>query len=130
MKVGLDVVHMPVATNGCKYLAGIRDDLSGWAEYKAIRKADSKAIAKFVYASWICRYGCPSLIIYDGGPENQGMAKQLFQRYQVKNIQIVPYHPQSNGLIERGHQNIIDALAKLTSNTSVGHWVEHLPAVI
>ena len=130
MKIGLDVVHMPVATNGCKYLAGIRDDLSGWAEYKAIRKADSKAIAKFVYASWICRYGCPSLIIYDGGPENQGMAKQLFQRYQVKNIQIVPYHPQSNGLIERGHQNIIDALAKLTSNTSVGHWVEHLPAVM
>jgi len=130
MKVGLDVVHMPIATNGSRYLAGIRDDLSSWAEYKAIRKADSKSIAKFVSEGWICRYGCPSLIIYDGGPKNQDMAKQLLQRYQIKNIQIVPYHPQSNNLIKQVHQDIIDALAKLTTNGSVGHWIEHLPGVI
>jgi hypothetical protein len=37
-KVGLDVVHMPVATDGCRYMVGMRDDLSGWAEYKALRK--------------------------------------------------------------------------------------------
>ena len=31
-KVGLDVVHMPAATDGSKYMVGMRDDLSGWAE--------------------------------------------------------------------------------------------------
>jgi len=117
MKIGLDVVHMPTATDGCKYLVGIRDDLSGWAEYKAIRKANSRTIAKFIYETWICRYGCPMLIVYDRGPENQGVTKQLFKRYQIKNIQIVPYHPQSNSLVEQGHQNIVDALAKMASGS-------------
>lgn len=130
MKLGRDVVHMPMAIDGCKYLVGIRDDLSGSAQYKAIRKTDSKAIVKFIYEGWIYRYGCPSVMIYDGGPENQGITKLLFKRYRIKNIQIVPYHPQSNGLIELGHQNIVDALAKLTSIGSVAKWVQHLLGVM
>ena len=38
---------------------------------------------------------------------------------------IAAYHPQSNRLIERGHQPIIDALTKLGP-----YWVEHVPAVL
>ena len=38
---------------------------------------------------------------------------------------IAAYYPQSNGLIERGYQPIIDALAKLGQK-----WVEHLLAVL
>ena len=53
MKIGLDVVHMPTASDGNNYLIGLRDDLSGWAEYKAIRQADSRAVAKFLYEGWI-----------------------------------------------------------------------------
>ena len=49
MKIGLDVIHMPTARDGCKYLVGMRDNLSGWADYKAIRKANSRTIAKFIY---------------------------------------------------------------------------------
>src|SRR5258706_3396685 len=47
------------------------------------------------------------------------------QRYNTRNVPIAAYHPQSNGLIERGHQQIIDALAKLGPK-----WVQHLPAVL
>ena len=73
MRIGLDVVHMPTVKDGCKYLVGMCDDLFGWAEYKAIRKANSRTIAKFIYETWICRYGCLMLIVYDGGPEIQGV---------------------------------------------------------
>ena len=131
MKLGLDVVHMPTATDGCKYLVGLHDDLSGWAEYKAIRKANSKTIAKFIYETQICRYGCPAVIVCGGSPKNQGITGQLLKRYGIKNIQIVPYHPQSNGLVERGHQNIVDALAKMTAQSgNVGSWIQHLPAAM
>ncbi|KAF8448101.1 hypothetical protein BDZ91DRAFT_669828, partial [Kalaharituber pfeilii] len=40
-------------------------------------------------------------------------------------VRIAAYHPQLNGLVERGHQSIIDALAKLGKI-----WVRHLPAVL
>ena len=114
-KVGLDIVHMPAATDGSKYMVGMREDLSGWAEYKALRKASSRAVAKFIYEVWMARFGCPLLIVNDGGPENQALTKELLDRFNVRKVQVTAYHPQSNWLVERGHQNNIDALAKLTA---------------
>ena len=122
-KVGLDVVHMP-KNAGFGYLVAMRDDFSGWVEAKAIRHADAKTIAAFIY-EWFCRFGVPGRIVFDGGGENKGVARELMQRYNTHNVPIAAYHPQSNGLIERGHQQIIDALAKLGPK-----WVQRLPAVL
>ena len=72
---------MPRVRDGCKYLMRMHDDLSGWAEYKAIRKANSGTIAKVSYKTWICRYRCPMLILYDSDPNKQGLTKQLLDRY-------------------------------------------------
>ena len=106
------------------YLVAMRDDFSGWVEAKAIRHADAKTIAAFIY-EWFCRFGVPGRIVFDGGGENKGVARELMQRYNTRNVPIAAYHPQSTGLIERGYQPIIDALAKLGQK-----WVEHLPAVL
>ena len=35
---------------------------------------------------------------------------ELLARYNIRNIPIAAYHPQSNGLVERGHQRIIDSV--------------------
>ena len=129
-KVGLDVVHMPAATDASKYMVGMRDNLSGWVEYKALRKASSQAVAKFIYEVWMARFGCPLLIVNDGGPENQALTKELLERFNVRNVQVAAYHPQSNALVERGHQSIVDALAKLMAPWGKpGNWPAHLAAV-
>ena len=126
----MDAVHTPAATDGSKYIVGMRDDLSGWAEYKALRKASSPAVAKFIYEVWMARFGGPLLIVNDGGPENQALAKELLERFNVRNVQVAAYHPQSNGLVERGNQNIVDALAKLTAPSGKpGNLPAHLAAV-
>ena len=128
--MGLDVVHIPAATDGSKYMVGMRDDLSGWAEYKALRKASLRAVAKFIYEVWMARFGYPLLIVNDGGPENHALTKELLERFNVRNVQVAAYHPQSNGLVERGHQNIVDALAKLTAPSGKpGNWPAHLATV-
>ena len=129
-KVGLDVVHMPAATDGSKYMVGMRDDLSGWAEYKALRKASSPAVAKFIYEVWMARFGCPLLIVNDGGPENKALTKELLERFNVRKVQVAAYHPQSKGLVEGRHQNIVDASAKLTAPSGKpGNSPTHLAAV-
>ena len=76
------------------------------------------------------RFGCLLLIVNDGGPENRAPTKELLERFNVRNVQVAAYHPQSNRLVERGHQNIVDALAKLTAPSGkTGNWPAQLAAV-
>jgi len=87
-KVSLDVVHMPMATDGSKYMVHMRDDLSGWAKYKALRQASLRAVAKFIYEVWMSHFVCPLLIVNDGGPENQDLTKWLLEGYDIRNVQV------------------------------------------
>ncbi len=51
----------------------------------------------------------------------------LCQNLQINHISTTAYHPQSNGLVERTHRQIKDALgARLAGN----RWPEHLPWVL
>ena len=110
-KVGLDVIYMPYdGKEG--YLVLARDDLSGYPEGRALEKADSESVAKFLHEEVFCRHGVPRRIVMDVGSENLGLTKLLLLRYGVHGISIAPYHPQSNGLVERGYQTILNALAK------------------
>jgi len=51
--------------------------------------------------------------------------KVLIERHRIKNISIATYHLQSNALVERGYQQIIDGLAKPSPK-----WVKNLPLVL
>jgi hypothetical protein len=127
-KIGLDIVHMPSCA-GKHYLVIARDDLSGWPEARALAKADSASIAKFLWEEVVCRHGCFGRLVVDGGPENKGFVEEFTRRYRIQRVQISAYHPQANGMIERGHKPIIEALARMTTETGQ-LWVHCLPAVL
>src|SRR5579862_3855582 len=110
-KIGLDIVYMPwEGKDG--FIVFARDDLSGWAEARVLESTDSVGVAKFLQEEVICRHGVPRRIVMDGGSENLGFTEELVKKYGMHGISIAPYHPQSNGLVERGHQTIINAIAK------------------
>ena len=83
---------MPTATDGSKYMLGMGDDLSGWAEYKGLRKPSSRVAAKFIDEVWMACFGCPLLIVNDRGPENQALTKELLERFYVRHVQAAEYH--------------------------------------
>ena len=113
-KVGVDVVHMqPV--RGKNYLVVARDDFSGWAEARALSKADSAHVAAFLWEDVICRHGLFRRLVVNGGPENKGLVAALTARYGIKRVAVSAYHPQANGMVKRGHKPIVDALAKMTN---------------
>ena len=69
------------------------------------------------------------VLVTDRGPENEGYLAELARTYGIGHVVMSAYHPQSNGLVERGHKPIVDALSKLTAGGS-GDWVFHLPGVL
>ena len=60
----------------------------------------------------------------DGSSENLDLTKDLLEHYRVQQTIISPYHPQANGLVERGHESIVNSLAKYSEKP--GDWVKHL----
>jgi len=123
-KVGIDIVHMP-ESGGFKFIVFARDDLSGWVEGRAIRAANSRNVAKFIYEDVICRHGCPRRIVMDGGSENMSLTKDLLEHYRIRRTVVSAYHPQANGLVERGHDSIVNSLSKYCAHRP-GDWVQYL----
>ena len=119
-KVYLDVMKMPKA-RGMQWLVACRDDLSGVTECQALRRDTAKAIAKFFYHQIILRYGNVLEVVSDNGPSFHKELKRLLSHYGIKQIMISPYNSQANGVVERGHFNIREALVKL-SKDDISQW--------
>ena len=128
-KIGIDVVYMPWTEDGFGFIVFARDDLSGWVEGRAIKAADSKNVARFIYEEVICRHGCPQRIVLDGGNENLNLTKELLKHYRIKRTVVSAYHPQANGLVERGRDFIVNSLAKYYCK-KLTDWIKYLPLAL
>ena len=127
-KVAVDVTNLP-RCQGKQYLVVARSDLSGWVEARALAINDSKSVAAFLYEDLVCRHGVFQRLVVDGGPENKALVADLAKRYGIHRLVVSAYHPQANGMVERGHKPIVDALGKMTNGGFTG-WIKHLPAVL
>ena len=127
-KVYLDVMNMPPA-RGKRWLVGCRDDLSGVTECKALARDTGKAICKFFLKRIILRYGMVQEVVTDNGPSFGQEFSRLLAQYGIRHIKISPYNSQANGVVERGHYNIREALIKL-SNGNLSQWPLMVPAAV
>ena len=118
--VTIDVVYMP-ACKGKRYLVVARDYTTQWPEAKALAKNDSISVRKFIEEYIFCRWGVPLKMSCDGGPENQGLVKDLQEQLGIARVVSSAYNPQGQGLIERGHKVLVAALKKMT-----GNWTDNL----
>src|ERR1700734_273569 len=123
-KIYTDVMFMPTA-QGFKAIVAARDDLSGASEGRAIKKVNARTIAKFLQEEIVLRYGVPEAIITDNGSEFAGAAQELLRRHDIPQIRISPYNSRANGVVERGHFNIREALVKFCDG-DLKKWPNHV----
>ena len=64
----------------------------------------------------------------DQGSENMDLMKDLLEHYQIQQTITSAYHPQMNGLVECGHDSIVNSLAKYSKKP--GDWVKYLPLAL
>jgi len=127
-KVYLDVMKMPMA-GGKNWIVACRDDLSGVTEAQAIASDNAKTLAKF-FKEWIIyRYGTVDEVVTDNGPSLMGEFAQIVQKFNVRHIKISPYNSQANGVVERGHYNLREAIVKMCAGR-LQDWPEMLPAAV
>ncbi|GET66802.1 DDE-type integrase/transposase/recombinase [Rhizophagus irregularis DAOM 181602=DAOM 197198] len=118
-QIGIDIVGpLPRSKKGNRYIVVAIDYLTKWPEAKALSEATAENVATFIYENIICQHGCPSRILSDRGSHfNNKMIDSLTQRFQIKHHFSTPYHPQTNGLVERFNRTLCEALAKTATDT-------------
>jgi len=127
-KVYIDIMHMPLA-HGYKYIVAAKDDLSGTSEAAPLRNNTAKNLAKFFWEYIYCRYGAPVIAVTDNGPEVKEAFEKLLKRLGIPQIKITPYNHHANGVVERGHFIIREALLK-TCKDKITDWPHRLPEII
>ncbi|MBW0538113.1 hypothetical protein O181_077828 [Austropuccinia psidii MF-1] len=102
----MDVVQ--IKARRWKYLVVARDDLSGWPDTVALTRITAKSVSE-----WICRYGAPKEVTVDREAEFGKELQEAVKR-EGSIIRITtPYYPESQGVVERGHKQLKDALVRM-----------------
>ena len=116
--IGIDYVGpLPVSSKGNKYIIVAIDYLTKWPEAKPVRHNDAKTTVQFVYEDIICRHGCSGEILTDRDTHfNNQLLHELLQKFEIPHRMSTPYHPQTNGLVERFNRTLIEALARTATN--------------
>lgn len=68
-------------------------------------------------------------MIIDRRLKNKDVVAKLAEWYGVKKIVVSAYHSYANGMIECGHNPIIDILSNM-SNRGFTNWIQNLFAVL
>lgn len=109
-KIYVDVMHMGDSPRGHYHLVCARDDLSRACEARALRHNDSHSLMKFFWEEIYCRYGAVGSVVTDNGPEVQAAFMELTKRLNIPHVSISAYNKQANGVVERGHYIIREAI--------------------
>ena len=104
------------------------DRFTRWPEAFPLSTTDTDACARAFILGWVSRFGLPSHITSDRGPQFvSALWTAIAQRLGTKLHRTTAYHPQANGLVERFHRHLKAALrARLTSP----NWIDELPWVL
>ena len=130
-KIGIDLIGLlPLTKNNNRYIVVVIDYGTKWAEARAIPDAAATTIVPFLYEDIICRHGFPKEIISDRGTTFANeLIRTLCQNYQIKHHLSAPYHPQTNGLVERLNRTLCESIAKFVQ-LHKNEWDFYLPSVL
>ncbi|XP_046417416.1 uncharacterized protein LOC124178223 [Neodiprion fabricii] len=90
----------------------------------------AETVAAALYNGWISLFGTPLTITTDQGTQfKSSLFASLARAVGAEKIRTTPYHPQSNGLVERMHRTLKAALmCKLGASHPT--WLQLLPSVL
>ena len=90
----------------------------------------AKTIAKFLYGGYISIFGAPARLLSDRGTSfTSSIIEELCKILGIQQLWTMPYHPQTNWLVERSHQMIMHMIGKLEEDKKAD-WPSHLAEIV
>ena len=123
-RIHIDLLDMPWSTMGHVAICSLVDAATGFIITNPVFDKTSSGVAQTLLENFIPYFGCPKVLVTDKGKENVNSEIALLcSKFNIKHITSSTYHPQSNGLVERRQQMILNFLRKATNSAeSQGNW--------
>lgn len=117
---------MTRTANKNQFLVTAIDYGTGWAYANPI--ASTSALAIILLLKEIIRnHGLPHKVVSDNGSEFLSRELKVYlNKNNIRHSRTTPYHPQTNGLVERFHGTLMNSLRKACSPYNQDLWDEYL----
>lgn len=126
-RLAMDIMGpLPKTQRGNSYIVVITDYFTKWVEAFAIPDMTARTIASALVDGFICRYGAPVSIHTDQGTQFESkLFRNICDLLDIKKTRTTPYHPASDGLVERMNRTLEKMLS---ARVSANHddWDLHL----
>ncbi len=129
----MERVHMDLlgpfnpSHKGNKYILMIIDQFSKWVECISLADQHAETVAQEFLLGLVKTFGCPLEIHTDQGKQFDGnLFKAFCDLLTIKKTRTTPYHPASNGQVERYNRVILQMIRCYVEGNS-RNWDQHLP---
>ena len=120
---------LPRTKQGKKYILVLMDYGTRQPEAKAVSAPTSRAAADMVL-DICCRFGVPKEIFTDRGSHFvNSLLKTVHKKLGIRHITTTPYHPQTDGMVER-FNGTLKSMLKCSLLSFHGQWDQALPLVL
>ena len=128
-RVAIDIVGpLPMTARKKRFILTIMDMATRYPEAKALRRVDTQAILKPLI-NFFSRFGFPAEILSDRGSNfTSKLMKEVTKRLKIEQVLASPYHPESNGALERWHSTLKAMMRK--SGKGRTEWDQLLPMLL
>ena len=112
-KIAFDIVGpFPTTKDGYKYILSTICLASKYPEAILLKDVRAETVAEGM-AEVFSRIGVSRQLLTDQGSQFVGkMVQQLCRKLNIEKLQTTPYHPQSNGCLERWHGTVVPMLKR------------------
>ena len=130
-RIAMDILDVcDLTPDGYRYILVIADYFSKWTEAFSIKNKCADTVAGVLVEKIILRFGMPLVIHSDQGREfENGLMKSLCTLLGCTKTRTAPYHPESDGMIERFNRMCLMMLS-MFFNDRRDNWSELLPYVM
>jgi len=101
--VAMDILGpLSVTTRGNRYILVIADYFTKWVEAFPMPNMEATTVAQLFVSQFICRFGTLEFLHTDQGRNfESAIIKESCKLLGITKTRTSPYHPQSDGLVER-----------------------------
>ena len=121
---------LPETERSNRYILVIADYFTKWTEAFPMSNMEAHTVAELFVYNFVCRFGAPDYLHTDQGRNFESiLLSEICKLLGVVKTRTTPYHPQSDGLVERFNHTLLNMLS-IAAQDRECDWDLQLPLLM